>query len=302
MLTGAHITAALTAIPGAVGRQYASPEAIAEQFNAAMAHVPDAFRTETRIKAVLASCFMESWFFRATEEIDWANGRSPVSQLAYPKPAGWDYGGLKARTYFPWIGRTLIQITWQSNYRSFGAWLYKLGLAPSPDVFITDPASLADPKWAALGPVWYVTQVPIESKTSLEWVDLDDDPCFAISCCVNLGRAPLSARVMGKQPADMVMRRAAWDAWDKAAPILPPPTPPAPQPEPTPEPTPLPEGVLKYRAALRYAPSVLSRPLRRLAAGTRVQLLGPVVGRWARVWVPVLSKQGWVYQPFIVSK
>lgn len=53
--------------------------------------------------------------------------------------------------YAPYIGRTFIQITWESNYRSFGTW------AGVGEKFVRDPVALEDDKWAWLGPVWYWT-------------------------------------------------------------------------------------------------------------------------------------------------
>jgi len=59
--------------------------------------------------------------------------------------------------YAPFIGRTWIQITWDYNYRAFGQWCAQQGLVSDPETFIKNPKSLADDKWAALGPAWYWT-------------------------------------------------------------------------------------------------------------------------------------------------
>lgn len=59
--------------------------------------------------------------------------------------------------YAPYIGRTWIQITWESNYAAFGQWCKDQGLIDNADKFVNDPASLADPKWAGIGPAWYWT-------------------------------------------------------------------------------------------------------------------------------------------------
>jgi len=59
--------------------------------------------------------------------------------------------------YAPYIGRTWIQITWDYNYRAFGNWCVQQGLISDPLQFLNDPESLADLKWAGLGPAWYWT-------------------------------------------------------------------------------------------------------------------------------------------------
>lgn len=63
----------------------------------------------------------------------------------------------KSGPYAPFIGRTWIQITWQANYAAFGAWAQHQGLVDDPNVFVNDPQSLADLKWAGVGPAWYWT-------------------------------------------------------------------------------------------------------------------------------------------------
>lgn len=64
----------------------------------------------------------------------------------------------KSGPYAPFIGRTWIQITWQSNYAAFGKWCVAQGLITDPNQFVNDPASLADIKWAGIGPAWYWTE------------------------------------------------------------------------------------------------------------------------------------------------
>jgi predicted chitinase len=63
----------------------------------------------------------------------------------------------KSGPYAPYIGRTWIQITWQTNYAAFGAWAAHQGLVDDPNTFVANPASLADPKWAGVGAAWYWT-------------------------------------------------------------------------------------------------------------------------------------------------
>lgn len=63
----------------------------------------------------------------------------------------------KNGSYAPYIGRTWIQITWQSNYADFGKWCAARGLIDDPNFFVANPQALADPKWASIGPAWYWT-------------------------------------------------------------------------------------------------------------------------------------------------
>lgn len=60
--------------------------------------------------------------------------------------------------YAPYIGRTWIQITWESNYRKFSEWCSGKGLVPSPTEFVDNPNKLADLEWAGLGAAWYWTE------------------------------------------------------------------------------------------------------------------------------------------------
>lgn len=59
--------------------------------------------------------------------------------------------------YAPYIGRTWIQITWESNYRDFGEWCFEHGLIDDAAYFVNNPSSLADLRWAGIGPAWYWT-------------------------------------------------------------------------------------------------------------------------------------------------
>lgn len=89
--------------------------------------------TAPRIAMWLAQVGHESASFVYTEEIA-KNGR-----------------------YAPYIGRTWIQITWDYNYRAFGKWCYERGLVSDPEYFVKNYRSLAELKWAGLGPAWYWT-------------------------------------------------------------------------------------------------------------------------------------------------
>jgi predicted chitinase len=59
--------------------------------------------------------------------------------------------------YWPYIGRTFIQVTWKYNYLAFGEWCHARGLLSNPTSFVMTPSSLAADHWAWLGAVWFWT-------------------------------------------------------------------------------------------------------------------------------------------------
>lgn len=66
-----------------------------------------------------------------------------------------EYGGGSGQPYYPYCGRTWIQITWQSNYAKFGQWCVAQGLITDPNQFVNNPGSLADLRWAGIGAAWF---------------------------------------------------------------------------------------------------------------------------------------------------
>lgn len=68
-----------------------------------------------------------------------------------------EIGGGAGHDYYPYCGRTFIQITWDYNYAAFGAWLHGKGLLTDPAYFVRNPARLADLRWAWLGAIWFWT-------------------------------------------------------------------------------------------------------------------------------------------------
>jgi predicted chitinase len=125
-------TAAITALYDAV--PVIDMDRSAQLVDAVMAGLALAqCNTVERIAMWLAQIGEESGGFVYTEEIA-KNGR-----------------------YAPYIGRTWIQITWQSNYAAFAAWCVQRGLLTDPDYFVNNPTALADLKWAGIGAAWYWT-------------------------------------------------------------------------------------------------------------------------------------------------
>lgn len=92
--------------------------------------------TVNRIAMWLAQIGHESDNFNATEE--YADGDESTDRWRYK-------------------GRTWIQITWKANYAGFSQWCFDQGLVPTRTYFVDNPTSLADQRWAGLGPAWYWT-------------------------------------------------------------------------------------------------------------------------------------------------
>ncbi|QHB37949.1 endolysin [Mycobacterium phage Cintron] len=92
--------------------------------------------TVPRLAMFIAQTCWESDRYRATEE--YANG--PMNEER------WIYKG-----------RTWIQLTWRSAYEGFGRWCHARGLVNDPMVFVNNPRSLADLRWAGLGAAYYWT-------------------------------------------------------------------------------------------------------------------------------------------------
>lgn len=207
MLTGDHIATMLRAAGTSTTGKVTSLQGIADLFNDAMINYGGGqFDTTNKVAALISECMMESAWFRTTEEYS------------------------KIGRYAPYIGRTFIQITWKDNYASFGKWCVSVGLLTDPNYFVNNPASLADLKWAALGGVWYFTQVLFAGKPLTAYAD----DMLAVGRAVNLG-SPTSKNTPNGQKA----RDAAYKAVAGLGSVI--------VPEVIPVPTtPQPEGDVKY--------------------------------------------------------
>jgi predicted chitinase len=165
MLTGAHITAALKSVGAGTGLVMPADD-IAKLFSdAILKYGAGKFNTTAKVAALLSQCMMESAYFRTTEEY------------------------AKNGPYAPFIGRTFMQVTHKSNYQDFGTWCFQKGLVPNASYFVDDPKRLAANKWAALGGVWYFTQVQFSGKSLTEYAANVDQ----VSKAVNLGNPFSSA-------------------------------------------------------------------------------------------------------------
>ncbi len=158
-LEGTHITAALRAA-GAGWGLVATPAQIADMFNDAIEKYGQGlFVNANQVAALISECMMESDYFRTTEEYN------------------------KSGRYKPYIGRGFIQVTWRSNYLLFGEFCVEQGLLKDKNYFVTNPARLADLKWAAISGVWYFTRVLFADKPLTAYSDDID----AVGKAVNLG-------------------------------------------------------------------------------------------------------------------
>lgn len=159
MLTAKHIETALKAAGAGSGLVMPAAD-IAHAFNDAILNYGKGqFSTTETVAALVSECMMESAYFRTTEEYQ-KDGR-----------------------YAPYIGRTFIQVTWLLNYSNFGQWCYEKGLVVDPTWFVEDPKRLAELQWAALGGVWYFTEVMFYGKPLTSYCSNIDQ----VGKAVNLG-------------------------------------------------------------------------------------------------------------------
>ena len=161
---------------GAVGGQCMSLDALAAGATAALSdHGPD--RTGRGTAAWMATMTQESAYFRTTEEY------------------------AKTGRYAPYIGRTFEQITWRDNYAAFGRWCKRQGLVTDELVFVDDPKSLADKRWAWLGGIWYFDARGL-------WGYANSGNFQAVQNAVNRGSATLDG-----YPSGWLTRLNAYRAW-----------------------------------------------------------------------------------------
>lgn len=74
--------------------------------------------------------------------------------LKYQQEIGSD-AYLQGQPYWPFIGRTFIQITWNYNYAAFGTWCHERKQVADPQQFVKNPETLAEDAWAWIGPAWF---------------------------------------------------------------------------------------------------------------------------------------------------
>jgi predicted chitinase len=83
-----------------------------------------------------------------------AEWRQESVNFIYTQEIGSD-AYLRSKPYWPYIGRTFGQLTWDFNYRAFGHWLHENGELDDPEFFVKNPTALADVKYAFDGPAWF---------------------------------------------------------------------------------------------------------------------------------------------------
>jgi LysM repeat protein len=166
---------------GARGGQVASLNELARGANEAMRL--GGMNTVNRCAGFLSQTIQESAFLRTTRE----------------------FGKGQGKDYFPYYGRSFIQVTWRDNYQRFGTWAQGRGLVNRADAFVRNEDLLADMKWAWVGGLWYFTTNHGWGRTLVQICD--DGNIKAISNAVNRGD-PFAT----KDPGGLQTRRQLWEA------------------------------------------------------------------------------------------
>ena len=166
---------------GAVGGQSASWQVLADGANEAMR--AGGMNTVNRCAGFLSQVFEESGWLRYTQELG------------------------SGQRYAPYIGRTYIQLTWQSNYLAFGRYAVKQGWISDERYFVNNPQALAQQKWAWRGALYYFTQVNFSGYGNLVKV-CDTGDIYKISKAVNAGNPDWSGT-----PYGMSVRSSLWNAF-----------------------------------------------------------------------------------------
>ena len=179
-LNGAMLGTILDAA-GARGGQVATLDVLARGASDAMRL--GGMNTINRCAGFLSQTIQESAFLRTTRE----------------------FGEGAGREYFPYYGRSFIQVTWRDNYQRFGAWAQARGMVTRADTFVRNQDQLADMKWAWLGGVWYFTGNHGWGRTLVQICD--DGNIKTISNAVNRGD-PFAT----KSPGGLTTRKQIWDA------------------------------------------------------------------------------------------
>lgn len=183
-LTGSMLKSIAAAIDGGeTGTQVASWDDLAKGCNDACVLL--GFKTSDGYATFIANCCQESAYFRTTEE--------------------YDHSG----DYYPYIGRTFIQVTWKDNYDAFGNFAVKHDLEGLTDAnkFVNDPESLAAEKWAWWGPCWYFSKAWY-GDTLVEIADTWDDPNTAVAKAINMGDPKSSNTPGGMKDRDKLYDKA----------------------------------------------------------------------------------------------
>lgn len=183
-LSGDTVRAALSAV-SAVGKQMRSFDELAAGANGALVQAP-AGLTPDGAASFLATLAQESDYFRTTRE----------------------YGS--GQRYAPYIGRGFCQVTWESNYRLFGAWCKARGLVTDGDVFAKNPGSLEDYRWSWLTGVWYFAANNL-------WGYANRGDHYSVSQGVNRGVGAIGSK---KAPLHWDKRKAMFDSFRRAGAAL----------------------------------------------------------------------------------
>jgi len=135
-----------------------------------------------------------------------------------------EYG--TGQRYAPYTGRGFVQVTWESNYAAFGSWAKARGLIDDANLFVRNPAALADYRWAWLTATWY-----FDATRLWDWANAGDH--LRVSQAVNGGRGRAGTSF---EPNHWPARQKAYAAFlAVGTALLPSGPPPAPDPRGGPE-------------------------------------------------------------------
>lgn len=90
---------------------------------------------------------------------------------------GWTYDRTRYR------GRGPIQLTWSSNYRTFGVWCQRAGYVDDPELFVKQPELVEQPRWGFLAASWYWLHGGPRAGEINSFADAGD--LLSVSRCVN---------------------------------------------------------------------------------------------------------------------
>lgn len=137
VVTAAMVEAAVTSVGGSLAAMMDTSANLATAFNDAVANsYPDILTSKNRVACLVGECAQETDWYKTTTEY-----------------------GAGGNTYSPYDGRGFIQLTWQTNYSGFGAWMKSIGRLSDATYFVDNPTALADMQYAAYTAIYYFTQV-----------------------------------------------------------------------------------------------------------------------------------------------
>jgi len=176
VITAAMVEAAVTSVGGSLTAMVDTSANIAAVFNAAVAgSYPDILSSKNRVACLVGECAQETDWYKTTTEY-----------------------GAGGHAYSPYDGRGFIQLTWQTNYAGFGAWMNSIGKLSDATYFVDNPTALAELQYAAYTAIYYFTQKSWSGKNLFEWCDTSSTPWHDISRAINRGDPASTSAAYGE--------------------------------------------------------------------------------------------------------